>query len=931
MAGKGKQGEPECVLYLTDVYDGKVNACKRITQLSETMLRRIEDGYKDWHFDYGYANKPCRFIESFCMMPSGKIGVPFRLEPFQKAMIQLMFGFVDDNCMRQFHEALWVQGRKNGKALSLDTQIPTPDGYKLMKDVHVGDAVYGTDGKPVRVTAESEIFHKKMYAVTFEDGEIVKASADHIWTVRNRKAREKAASCNGMQKTYLGHAISDNMTVDLTTEELARRVFSKRHDDKGREYSWRVQMSKPVEKSKKDLPLDPYVLGVWLGNGSSSDCIIWEGQQDVAEMTDLLKDFSPRAKRPDGQSAYRIRIGEKYRDPMGVAHNSVKEKLKEICVLGNKHIPRIYLEGSIEQRLALLQGLMDTDGSVSKRGQCTFSQKDHRFLEEMTELLSGLGIKSTYREKVVMHNGAECHAYEIQFFTDMSMPCFRLERKRMRLKERLAPRMMFKSIVSIDEIPEEPSKCIAVDSKDHLFLCGTHYTPTHNTSLSAALELYMLMADGEGAPQIYNAATSRPQASLAYGAVSKMVRQSKLLQKRLRKGKVVERDEDGIINDANMGFITTLSSQTRRLDGLDVHFAVFDELAACTNRDQYDLVKQGMSARDQPMMLCITTNGFERGNIFDDRYDYGCGILDGTVKDDRFLPIVYELDRREEWTDESAWVKANPGLGPIKKVSTLRDFVSEAEQNPNFLPTVLTKDFNVPENRAAAWLTFDEAVCEDTFDISGMGFRYGIAGFDASDTTDLSSATMMMMRPDDPRIYELKMSWLPEDSLRDDGLRTERDDAPYRQWVKRGLLRLVPGNKVPKQVFIDWLEEVKETYDVWCFAVGYDPWHVIGSDETNLQQYVGKDRADVVRQGVKTLSDPMKQIRADFAANRMVDNHNPLAEWARMNVSVKTDVNANIQPVKLGGKAKNRIDPFMSELFAYVTLLRHYDEYMNVI
>lgn len=559
-------GKPECELYFTDIYDGKTTAGKRMQQLSETMLNRMRDGYKYWHFDYSYGNKPCRFIESFCMMPSGKLGVPFALELFQRALIQVMFGFVDDNAMRQYHEVLWVQGRKNGK-----------------------------------------------------------------------------------------------------------------------------------------------------------------------------------------------------------------------------------------------------------------------------------------------------------------------------------------------------------------------------TSLSAALELYMLMADGEGAPQIYNAATSRPQASLAYGAVSKMVRQSKLLQKRLRKGKVVERDEDGIINDANMGFITTLSSQTRRLDGLDVFFAVFDELAACTNRDQYDLVKQGMSARDQPMMLCITTNGFERGNIFDDRYDYGCRILDGEVDDDRFLPIIYELDKREEWTDESCWLKANPGLGPIKKLSTLRDFVSEAEQNPSFLPTVLTKDFNIPENRAAAWLTFEEAVCEDTFDVSEMGFRYGVAGFDASDTTDLSSATMLMMRPDDPRIYELKMSWLPEDSLRDDGLRTERDDVPYSQWVKRGLLRLVPGNKVPKQVFLNWLEEVKDEYDIWCFAAGYDPWHVIGSDETNLQQYVGKERAEVVRQGVKTLSDPMKQLRADLAANRMVDNHNPLAEWARMNVSVKTDINANIQPVKLGGKAKNRIDPFMSELFAYITLLRHYDEYINVI
>lgn len=451
------------------------------------------------------------------------------------------------------------------------------------------------------------------------------------------------------------------------------------------------------------------------------------------------------------------------------------------------------------------------------------------------------------------------------------------------------------------------------------------------TSLGAAIELYMLVADGEGAPQIYNVATSRDQASLAYGAVWKMVRQSKKLLKRLRKGTVVERDQDGIIFDDNFGYITPLSAQTRHLDGLDVHFALFDELAACVNRDLYDLVRQGMSARTQPLMLCITTNGFERNNIFDDRYEYGCKILDGEIEDDTFLPILYELDDREEWTDESCWVKANPGLGTIKKLKALRDNVNEAMQNPNLVPTVLTKDFNVPENKAAAWLSFDEAVNEEAFDIKEMGFRYGIGGFDASDTTDLSAGCILMMRPGDESIYKLSMYWLPEDSLSDDGYRRERDDVPYRMWEKRGLLRLVPGNKVPKSVFLEWLEEVKEELDVWTFALGYDPWHIVGTDEEMLQQYVGKDRAEVIRQGPKTFSDPMKQFRADLKANRIVNNHNPIDEWCRMNISVKTDVNANIQPVHLDGQHRNRTDGFIAEICAYIALLRHEDEYRAVI
>lgn len=455
------------------------------------------------------------------------------------------------------------------------------------------------------------------------------------------------------------------------------------------------------------------------------------------------------------------------------------------------------------------------------------------------------------------------------------------------------------------------------------------------TQLGAALELYALVADGENAPQVYCVATSRSQASLSYGAALKMLKRSRELSKVLEKGTVPDRDEDGIKFAKNDGYITVLTNQTRHLDGLNVSFCLFDEMHACTNRDQYDLIKQGMSARKQPMIWSITTNGFERENLFDDQYEYCCGILDGKIEDDRILPVIYELDDRSEWADDRNWVKSNPGLGTIKSWDYMKDAVNKGMQDPSFFPTLMTKDFNMPESRAAAWLSFEEAVNEEPLPFPmednpsrSDGFRYGIAGFDASDTTDLSAAKMLMMRPNDPHIYELSMYWLPEDALqKDSGYRRERDDVPYRQWEERGLLRTVPGNTVPKRVFIDWLEEVKQNYDIYTFAIGYDPWHVIGTDEEQLQQYVGKERCIAVRQGPKTLSQPMKQLRAQFADDLVVDGSHPINSWCRMNVSVKSDVNANIQPVKMQGKAKNRIDGFMAELCAYVAYMIHKDEY----
>ena len=337
------------------------------------------------------------------------------------------------------------------------------------------------------------------------------------------------------------------------------------------------------------------------------------------------------------------------------------------------------------------------------------------------------------------------------------------------------------------------------------------------TTEQAGLGLHMLTKDGEGAPQCYSAATSKDQASLLYGAMLNMVRQSPDLSKRIHKGIIPDRAQDGLIFKANGGYFTPLSSQTRNLDGLNVHFAAIDEVAAITKRDTYDLVKQGTSSRNQPLIVEITTNGFERGGFFDEQYDYASRWLDGKVEDDHFLPVIYELDVRGEWTDETKWVKANPGLGTIKKLETLRGFFTKAKQDPSFLPTFLTKDMDVPENKASAWLRFEEAVNRETFDWHEMGFRYCVVGYDASDSIDLTAAQALMMRPGDDRIYEMSMYWIPEEALAKherSGLRTNRDNVPYRKWVDDGLVRVVPGNRIDHRVLFDWMNELRDVYDV---------------------------------------------------------------------------------------------------------------------
>lgn len=444
------------------------------------------------------------------------------------------------------------------------------------------------------------------------------------------------------------------------------------------------------------------------------------------------------------------------------------------------------------------------------------------------------------------------------------------------------------------------------------------------TTELACDELYMGVGDGEGSPEVYNVATKQEQAKKGFNECYKMVQQSKDLSKHIRKRK------SDLYIEFNYGTIMALSSNTNGLDGLNSHMVTIDELAAIKNRDLYDLMKQSMGSRNQPLLNCITTNGFVRQNIFDAQYDYACGVLDGKIKDLRFLPFIYELDDKDEWDKEECWIKANPGLGVIKKFDYLRNNVNKAKNDPAFKATVMVKDFNMKENSASAWMRYDELNNETLFDVKEMGFRYGIGCFDLAETTDLASAKVLCKRRDDEHIYMISMYWIPEAKLNWLETNKEDDDVPYKLWEQQGLLRVCPGNKVNKYDMLQWFKDIKNEYDIYLPWIGYDPWHV---DDSLLQAYkdeFGKDAMIAVRQGVYTLSSPMKEMRADFGAHKIVYNNNPIDKWCLSNMEIKTDINGNIQPIK-GQDNRKRIDGGVSAIIGYVVLKDKESEYENMI
>lgn len=445
------------------------------------------------------------------------------------------------------------------------------------------------------------------------------------------------------------------------------------------------------------------------------------------------------------------------------------------------------------------------------------------------------------------------------------------------------------------------------------------------STLAAAIGLYLQIADGEPGAEVYAVATKKDQAKIIWLEAKRMVKKSKSLAKRI---KTLVSEMVAEINDS---YFKPLGSDSDTLDGLNVHGALLDEIHAWKDKNLYDVVVDGTSAREEPLIFITTTAGTVREGIFDIKYDEAEMLINGLdddtgYKNDSFLPIIYELDKREEWTVVKNWGKANPALGTVKKFEQLFDKYKKALLNSLLVKNLLTKDFNIRETSTEAWLTFEDIDNKETFDLNILKPNYGIGGTDLSSTTDLTAAKVIFMLKNDPKIYVLQMYWLPEDLLEK---RTREDKIPYDIWYENGLLRTCPGNKVHPKYITEWFVELREKYDLYIPWIGYDAWSAEYWVE-EMKNYFGEEAMEKVIQGKKTLSSPMKNLAADLQNKLVIYNNNPIDKWCLTNTAIDIDKNDNIQPIKTS-KSRKRIDGTAALLDAYVCLERHRNEYMNLI
>lgn len=445
------------------------------------------------------------------------------------------------------------------------------------------------------------------------------------------------------------------------------------------------------------------------------------------------------------------------------------------------------------------------------------------------------------------------------------------------------------------------------------------------STLAAAIGVYLLVADKEPGPEIYSAATKRDQAKIIWSESVNMIRHSPALNKRCKC--LVSK----IRCNFNGGMFAPLASDTNNQDGLNIHGALIDELHAIKDKNAYDVLVDGMSAREQPICIITSTAGTVRDNIFDLKYDEGAKIVAGYgdpegYHDETILPVMYELDKREEWVKPENWVKANPALGTVKDVEQLKVKVERAKANSIYVKNLLCKDFNVRETASAAFFTFEQLNNEATFDLDALHPRYAIGGVDLSATTDLTCASILFRVAGDETIYVQSMYWIPEDLMEK---HIREDKVPYDIWQKRGFVRTSPGNSIDYRLLVEWFEEMRTEHDVYLYRVGYDSWSAKYFVQ-NMVDVFGEAIMVPVIQGKKTLSGPMKSLGALLEGKKVNYDNNPVTKWCMANVCVDVDRNGNIQPTK-GISPKKRIDGFAAMLDAFVVYEDTKDEYENML
>lgn len=438
---------------------------------------------------------------------------------------------------------------------------------------------------------------------------------------------------------------------------------------------------------------------------------------------------------------------------------------------------------------------------------------------------------------------------------------------------------------------------------------------------------------GEMGKKILCASNDYEQADLMFQAINSMREESPSLEKVTRKnikgiyfGNPKQKKKKGKFSYQNKGSIRKLSAKTGAKEGRNIGVGAVDEVFEMKDDTTVMPIRQALSTQDEPLYFELTTEGFTQDGYLDKRLDDARKVLNKEIERPRWLIWLYTQDSElEVWQDESSWVKSNPGLGKIKKWSFLRDMIEESKTSSSKRAFVLAKDFNIKQNNAQAWLQENDIANDLTYDIEDLRGSIGLGAVDLSETTDLSSARVLIMKPNSNVKYFVQMYFIPESKVEEG---SKQDKKNYLEWAKQGYVHICSGNEVDYSDIVAWYISLYKKYGIRVFKTGYDRWNA-KSFVKEMDDY-GFD-LEKIPQDINNMSNPMKLLEADLKSNLVNYNQNPIDIWCLSNTSVKTDNLGRIMPIKVQDMRNRRIDGAVTMIIAYATFDRFRKEYLEIV
>lgn len=371
-----------------------------------------------------------------------------------------------------------------------------------------------------------------------------------------------------------------------------------------------------------------------------------------------------------------------------------------------------------------------------------------------------------------------------------------------------------------------------------------------------------------------------------------------------------------------------LSDKTRNKEGRNIDFAIIDEVHEMKDKTIINSIDQSQSLKDNPKRIIITTEGFTNEGALDDELRYARKVLNGEYEDDTMLIWLYTQDSEQEiWQDESSWMKSNPTVGVIKKYDYLRERLNKSRIDKAERVFTLCKDFNIKMNTAESWLMQDDyAYPQEITDLESFRGCFCLAACDLAETTDLTNAKILLMRPGDSTKYVYSHYWIPESKLQ---LSDDRQaGAKYKEWAKAGLLTVCPGNDNDLSLVADWLASLKTKYGIKVFRCGYDV--KFSKDFLNRMEEYGIE-TEMIQQNKDVMSTPMKLVEADLKSRLINYGNNPMDAWCLGNASMEVDNFGRVLCVKIAGQPNRRIDGAVTLIILYATYIRFRSEFARYI